>query len=230
MSSDTKELGGSMKSTDTFKEIRLLHTKYQDRTMAIDEEIGALKREKDELMAASAVVADIYFNAISSERDIDIDVVHQAMKSSWAELDSTQKLSDYTSQERVAATPISSFVDPALWTLFAMKIREDNWLSLPKRIERMMTETVTKNAFIVERAIDEYEGLCKQVWDYCEPETDFDAVVEKVAQVDSEGEYSDDDDTRVFGQDHLFEARLAARACARVRQARARLVDLVGKR
>ena len=219
-----------MKSTDTFNEVRLLHIKYQDRVMAIDEEIEALKRKKDEMAASCDVVSAIYFGVISGGRSID--VVHTAMKASWAELDEdeTRRLDDYITKERLASTPISCCVDPALWTLFAMKIREENWLSLFGRVEKMMIEAVTQNAFILEGAIDKYERLCEQIWDYCEPETDFDTVVARVTQIGPAGEYSDDDNTRVFGQDYLFEARLAARACARVRQARARLVELVGKR
>ena len=212
-----------MKSAHTFNEVRQLHTKYQDRALAIDEEIEALKREKEELAASCDVVSAIYFNVVSGGRNID--VVHTAMKASWSELDE-----DYASKEHIAATPISRCVDPALWTLFSMKVREENWLSLPERVAKMMTEAVTHNAFCLERAIDKYERFCEEIWDYCEPETDFDEVVERVTRLGPEGVYRDDDNARVFGRDYLFEARLAARACARVRQARARLVELVGKR
>ena len=140
------------------------------------------------------------------------------------------KSTDTFNEVRLLHIKYKDRVDPALWTLFTMKIREENWLSLFGRVEKMMTEAVTQNAFILERAIDKYEWLCEQIWDYCEPETDFDTVVARVTQIGPAGEYSDDDNTRIFGQDYLFEARLAARACARVRQARARLVELVGKR
>ena len=169
-----------MRSTDTFKEIRLLHTKYQDRSSAIDEKIEALKREKAELAMACDVVYAIYRTAIQHENAADVDVLHGFMKASLAELDHTRKtefrnnqpLPDPEGSERASATPVSRCVDPALWTLFAMKIREENGPSLKERVERMMTEHVTRNAFIVERAIDEYEYACKIVWETCESAAD----------------------------------------------------------
>jgi hypothetical protein len=227
-----------MKSTGTFSEISQLHTKYQDRALAIDEEIEALKREKSELAVASDVVYAIYRTVVIKETDADIDVLHGFIKASAAELDDTRMTEFSDSRpvpapkgyERDGGIPVSRCVDSMLWTLFAMKIREETGPSLKARVEKMMTEHVTKNAFIVERAIDEYEYTCKIVWEMCEPASDFETVVAKAVGIVSEGAYSDEEAHRVFGQDYTFEGRLAVRACARVRQARARLIELVGKR
>ena len=227
-----------MKSTGTFKEISQLHNKYQDRALAIDEEIEALTREKDELAMACDVVYAIYRKAFHHENAADVDVLHGFMKASLAELDHIRKtnfrnnlpLPDPEGRERASATPVSRCVDPALWTLFAMKIREENGPSLEDRVERMMIEHVTGNAFIVERAIDEYEYACKVVWETCESDADFDAVVAKVMEIGPERVHCDEETTSALGQDCRFEARLAAKACARVRQARVRLAELVGKR
>ena len=76
-----------MKSTGTFSEIRQLHAKYQNRTLAIDEEIEALKREKAELSMACDVVYAIYRTAFQHENGADVDVLHGFMKASLAELD-----------------------------------------------------------------------------------------------------------------------------------------------
>ncbi len=176
-----------MKSTGTFSEIRQLHAKYQNRTLAIDEEIEALKREKAEMSMACDVVYAIYRTAFQHENAADVDVLHGFMKASLAELDHIRKtefrnnlpLPDSEGRERASATPVSRCVDPALWTLFAMKIREENGPSLEERIARMMIEHVTRNAFIVERTIDEYEYTCKVVWETCGLEADFDAAVAK---------------------------------------------------
>ena len=227
-----------MKSADTFKEIRQLHSKYQDRALAIDEEIEALKREKAELDTACDVVYAIYRTAVRKETDADVDVLHSFIKASAAELDHTvttdfrdsRPVPDPEGRERDGRIPVSCCVDSALWTLFAMKIREENGPSVKARVEKMMIEAVTGNAFILEQAIDDYEYVCKLVWESFEPGTDFEAVVGKVMEIGSEGVYKDEEVARVFGQDYTFEARLAARACARVRQARDRLAELVGKR
>ena len=226
-----------MKSAESFKEINLLHAKYQNRMVALDEEIAALKREKEELAASSDVIYALYRTSIPGDNASDVDIEHGFMKASLAELDQSQKIEFRSSKplpypdagSRASAKPISRCVDSALWTLFAMKLREER-SSLEKRIESMVSEHVARNAFTLERLIDEYEYVCKAIWESCEQKANFKEVVTKVVEDSPEGVYCDEEVTRVTGHDCRYEARLAVRACARVRHARTRLNELVGRR